>query len=208
MPAQAADFSLNKNDHVWLMKGHSKREGRSAFDHPLIMGLLRRYVAGNDFTLEKNEFGKPQIKSPGSKKVYLSLSHTKDLLSIAFSSSSELGIDLEEVKPRKMISRIAKRYFDPTEAQNDLWDFYRSWTAREAFVKALGASLFNKISAIKLDSIDGEFVVGSNDNFYHKIEFKHMFNRYVFALCRHKNTAKNVNYFYFPNVYSAVSYPG
>jgi 4'-phosphopantetheinyl transferase len=94
-----------------------------------------------------NEYGKPYIAG-GCR---FNISHSGAVVAAAF-SRHEIGLDIELVKKRKNIELIAKRFFcqneyefiinnaDPTES------FYYVWTRKEAFLKALGTGLYEKIN--------------------------------------------------------------
>ena len=85
--------------------------------------------------------GKPRLDDTSSG-VRFNLSHSADLALIAIARDVEVGVDLEEMKPRADLDRVARRVF--TEAEREAvalggeQAFYRHWVAKEAFVKATG----------------------------------------------------------------------
>jgi 4'-phosphopantetheinyl transferase len=60
-----------------------------------------------------------------------------------------VGVDIERVRPLRDLGRIAERYFAPREIASlrevpddvRLGAFYSCWTAKEAYVKAIGAGI-------------------------------------------------------------------
>ena len=105
------------------------------------------------------EYGKPYL--PELPDFHFSLSHSEKLALCAV-SGEEIGCDIE--LPRGFDPAIAKRFFHPAEKdwlfshpQNEQCDaFFRLWTCKESFIKALGLGL-----SLPLDSfsvIPGETV--------------------------------------------------
>lgn len=90
--------------------------------------------------------GKPFITG---HSIHFNLSHSGNLLVVAVSKYSPVGIDLEQIKPRSSfyLMRIIKRYFSLEEQRclenkDNLLDlFYRSWVCEEAYTKFLDIPL-------------------------------------------------------------------
>jgi 4'-phosphopantetheinyl transferase len=97
-----------------------------------------------------NQYGKPALERtmPHSPLIF-NLSHSDDLAVVAVSGVAELGVDIEHLRPMPDLQAIATRFFSPREQttllklpQPDrLRAFYRCWTGKEAFIKALGMGL-------------------------------------------------------------------
>lgn len=102
------------------------------------------------------EGGKPELVPEASDPpLRFNLSHSKSVALLAVTLSSEVGVDVEDVRP---IERdVAKRFFSPTEiasmapldGEERLDAFYRCWTRKEAILKVEGQGL-----RIPLDSFD------------------------------------------------------
>lgn len=105
-----------------------------------LRALLGRYLGAEPAELRfaANAHGKPRL-DPDSP-LRFNLSHSAGLALIAVARDAEVGVDVEEVKPRHDLRRLARRVF--TEAEREAIDgqlaFYRHWVAKEAFVKATG----------------------------------------------------------------------
>ncbi len=86
-------------------------------------------------------FGKPYTDG-----LEFNLSHTAGFVACAVSDESEVGVDVERVDRKVEAVSIARRFFADEEVrQIDLPDearardaFFRIWTLKEAYVKALG----------------------------------------------------------------------
>lgn len=112
-------------------------------------------VPPDELTFVYNDFGKPRLAPRDTPTPHFNLSHSGALAMLAISDRFPLGIDVEETKPLK--EDIAGYFFSARERASlkrlprtgYLNGFYRCWTRKEAFVKALGDGL-----AIALDSFD------------------------------------------------------
>jgi 4'-phosphopantetheinyl transferase len=137
------------------------RAGRFRFDadrHEYIISrgtlrtLLGRYlqVAPQDLRIAYSEFGRPYlIGMAPAAMLDFNVSHSGDLALLAFASGRKIGIDVERVRCNFGTSEIAARFFSEEEraALRELAHhqrhqaFFRCWTRKEAFIKALGEGL-------------------------------------------------------------------
>ncbi len=110
-------------------------------------------IGADDVKLAVGEHGKPQAVG---LDVAFSLSHSGDLVVCAV-SDRPVGVDVERVRPIGM--RVARRLFVREEQEmllggksadellrhcddpDTLWQFYRYWTAKEAYFKRLGVGM-------------------------------------------------------------------
>lgn len=92
-------------------------------------------------------WGKPQLLAhPG---LGFNLSHSDDLALVAVGEGTEIGVDVEATGRSRPFRRLARRYFAPGEQAwiERLGDadvaagFYRTWTLKEAYLKAIGTGL-------------------------------------------------------------------
>lgn len=98
--------------------------------------------------------GKPHLE--GRDDLQFNLSHSGHLAMVAV-GTRPVGIDLEKVRSLESCRDIARRHFSESEfadleglAEDErLMGFYRCWTRKEAYIKALGEGL-----SLPLDSFD------------------------------------------------------
>ncbi len=91
--------------------------------------------------------GKPMLRDP-TAGLQFNLSHAGDYALIAVARSREVGIDIEQVRDVDMAT-LAQAMFSPRELSAlaataqpyRLQAFYRGWTRKESFLKALGRGL-------------------------------------------------------------------
>jgi len=153
-----------------LSKDEISRAGRFYFErdrnHFIAgRGLLRSFL-GSYLNLEPDriEFvygrhGKPALKSVGQNKTLeFNLSHSKDLALYAFSWNRKVGIDIEYMIPMADMDDFAEKYFASSESEyiNSLSGkqkneaFFKTWTCKEAFLKANGSGLTVPINQVEI----------------------------------------------------------
>ena len=110
----------------------------------LLLARMAARVLGDDAAPEiaRTEFGKPYIV--GHPEVQLSLAHSGSIIACA-SASEPVGVDVEQVCPADLadfdswLTEGEKQTI--ATAPDPLREFYRIWTAREAFAKRDGRGL-------------------------------------------------------------------
>lgn len=125
----------------------------------ILRTLLGNYLEHNPseikFSYAKN--GKPFLENTS---LQFNLSHSQDLALCAFTYQRELGIDVEYLRLMNDAEQIAKRFFSPSESslfcslspEEQQLAFFRCWTRKEAYIKAIGDGL-----SYPLDKFDVTF---------------------------------------------------
>lgn len=99
-------------------------------------------------TIVKTEYGKPYLID--YPNCHFNISHSGDFLLIAISQLGAVGIDIEQIKSysRDFSALVAKcfatseqHYWHNLADNEKVAEFYRFWTRKEAFVKAVGRGL-------------------------------------------------------------------
>ena len=100
--------------------------------------------------------GKPELNSHGSLR--FNLSHSGGMALYAFALNSEWGVDIEHQREMSDLEGVAKRFFAPREF-DDLMAlrpdersaaFFRCWTRKESFVKAIGDGLYLPLDSFRV----------------------------------------------------------
>ncbi len=126
-----------------------------------------------DINFQFGEFGKPYLS--GVSDYFFSVSHTNNAIVFA-SSKAEIGVDIEENLPRN--KKTPTKFLTENEAshiENSLdknSDFYKIWTAKEAFVKKTGEGFhrsFKSFDVLKAPISDSIFTTE--------------FERYIISVC-------------------------
>jgi 4'-phosphopantetheinyl transferase len=94
--------------------------------------------------------GKPFLANGDSHpEICFNLSHAGQVALYAFSWGQQVGIDVESIRPMEEMDQVAKSNFSPGEYLNlqrvsevrRVEAFYKCWTRKEAFIKAIGEGL-------------------------------------------------------------------
>ena len=111
--------------------------------------LSSKYLNKNteDIVFDYEEFGKPKYRH--QTRLNFNVSHSGNRAVIAFNYDKALGVDIEKIKHNFDTFEIASNYFskDEIKALQNLPEpehnngFYRCWTRKEAFIKAIGSGL-------------------------------------------------------------------
>jgi 4'-phosphopantetheinyl transferase len=141
--------------------------------HVVGRGVLRSILArcmkteAERLRFEYNAFGKPRLAprlSDGLVEPFqFNVSHSGDLVLIALTMERAVGIDVEKMRTKLDVERIAASYFSPLERltlhslPEDLRRdaFFDCWTRKEAYIKAVGDGL-----SLPLDEFDVCFLPG------------------------------------------------
>lgn len=151
-------FHFDKDRHSYLVS------------HALLRQSLSRYsdVHASQWQFLNNEHGKPQL-SPSSMLpgVYFNLTHTSGMSACVVTLKKLCGIDAEHIHRKNDLKSVAQRMFADEEVAQLKDDtinqqFYRLWTLREAYVKALGTGLAGSSKKFYFDIDRGDFCVRLN----------------------------------------------
>jgi 4'-phosphopantetheinyl transferase len=153
----SARLDLEESSHFihFLSEGEKVRAFRlkdrnSANRQIISRGILRLLLAGyldvnpQDLVFENSEFGKPFLSYPADSRIGFNLTHSGNLLLLAFGIEKQVGIDVEKIDHKIDFSAIAKVAFSADErlalshSTDPINDFYKFWTAKEAVLKASG----------------------------------------------------------------------
>jgi phosphopantetheinyl transferase len=168
-------------NHIWIINNFLKTTSSALLD-PQVQSILSLYLPKNA-TIARTELGRPYAKSNGIVPDF-NIAHSHDVLLLGMSTDSVIGVDIELIKKRPQQPKIAKRFFSKEEQHED--KFYLAWTAREAFVKALGLSVFSAFKRITIQYQDDGALIGLDNNFTHHVQFFSYKSSYVGAVCRER----------------------
>lgn len=142
----------------------------------ILRQLLGNYLDINPKNIEFNygDCGKPEIA--GLNKVnplQFNISHSQECALFGFSLDSLIGVDLEYLREMPDAVKIAQRFFSARES--DLIDnldqeqqsqtFFQLWTAKEAYLKAIGKGLSGSLASVEIsfDSVSNQTLLSAID---------------------------------------------
>ncbi|HEV7523823.1 MAG TPA: 4'-phosphopantetheinyl transferase superfamily protein [Acidimicrobiia bacterium] len=97
--------------------------------------------------------GRPTVAGAGGLSYSLSHSGSFAILALA-DGDARVGVDVEQVQPRRRLGALAARVLNDEEhadwlaiddADDQLRSFLRAWTAKEAYLKALGIGIATRL---------------------------------------------------------------
>lgn len=127
---------------------------RSLLAHVLLAHALR--AGGYDIPLPVDPVtdanGKPHLYL-NDKEIHFSLSHSGDYAVCAL-SDSPIGVDIEKIEAYK--PEISDRFFHPNERKyvKDAESFYRIWTLKEGYLKAVGIGMKLPLESFFVSDLD------------------------------------------------------
>jgi len=106
-------------------------------------------VAPEVLTFAIGEHGKPELTYAEHPDVRFNLSHTRGLVACGVTRSDDIGIDVEQIDRRLEIDHLAGSVLSedeqaalvPLAGSARRERFFRHWTLKEAYVKAIGRGI-------------------------------------------------------------------
>ena len=145
-----------------------RREDRARFT--AARAWLRRVLAAHlgetpeSLAFAYGEQGKPTLSAP--RRIDFNLAHSGPHALLAISPGFPIGIDVEE--EREIEEKVAERFFSSAEIRaleahrGTAWRsaFFRCWTRKEAYLKALGSGLATPLDGftVSLDAGDARLL--------------------------------------------------
>jgi 4'-phosphopantetheinyl transferase len=139
---------------------------RTAFtlSRGILRVLLGRYLATepNCIRFAYGPRGKPRLSLPETPLEF-NLAHSGKFVTFAFAVGCQLGVDIEEVRPIPDQEDLVRRMFSREECEEwlslDLSQrnvaFFRCWTRKEAYIKALGDGLSAPLDSFRVSFMPG-----------------------------------------------------
>ncbi|WP_375333157.1 MULTISPECIES: 4'-phosphopantetheinyl transferase family protein [unclassified Candidatus Tisiphia] len=175
--------------------------------------LLRFIIAGytgisvNDIQFKYNEYGKPKLKN-NIIGLSFNVSHSHDFIVLAFTRYNEVGIDIELTKEDNVNWLITSDIFTNNEINlfHDLASFntreifYKLWSGKEAYLKALGVGLSIPLNSVEITFVGDKKIKLVNNQCtsyepYYLIDLQHIPKQYIgtLALLEQSNHIKYFN---------------
>jgi 4'-phosphopantetheinyl transferase len=154
-----APVGINRAYRALLSPSEIAKADKFVFEHlrrsyEVSQGVLRLLLAcylkcpSRDIDFQFGLEAKPALC--GDSQIRFNLSHAGGLALYAFAYDCEVGIDVEKVRGMRDFAQVASDHFCPEEtaellsiddAESRIAAFYRCWTRKEAYVKAVGDGL-------------------------------------------------------------------
>lgn len=154
-PALLAALSQEERNAWGALQGrpYAQEQRRHLAGRMLVRLALSRHFAvpPAQWSFAPDGHGKPWVVHPWWARPHLAfnLSHSSGVAVVAVTAGARVGVDVEDIAARPAPLHVAARFFSPAEVRQlhacpssqQPTQFYRCWTAKEAYVKALGRGL-------------------------------------------------------------------
>lgn len=153
----------------------AKHRRRTIVSHAALRILLGRYLARppRGIAFSYNSHGKPRLAGEG-QRIRFNLSHTEEIMLVAFVLDSEVGIDIEAVTRTVDYMGVGQRWFSALESrtlqslpeQERVDAFFRAWCRKEAYIKARGEGMAHPLQrfSVALDKHESRLVEHLDDS--------------------------------------------
>ena len=125
--------------------------------------VLARYVdlKPQEFCFSYGAYGKPALVG---EELRFNMSHSNGVALFAVALDRELGVDVEHIREDFATEDIARRFFSRGEVaafnalanEEQVSAFFRCWTRKEAYIKAIGRGLSEPLDAFDVTLSPGE----------------------------------------------------
>ena len=167
------DLPTAEVDHLTTFLSTDELHRASKFRFPehkrrfiVARGILRELLSHYlDISPESVQFnysdrGKPQLLKPSTEcPLQFNISHSQEYALFGFTTSNLIGVDIEYLREMPDSVKIAQRFFSPREfdliknlaIKEQSQGFFKLWTAKEAYLKAIGTGLSGSLAGVEID---------------------------------------------------------
>ena len=115
--------------------------------------LKKHDLSERDMKYTFNAYGKPYFAN--AEDLHFSISHSGEYAMVVL-SDKEIGCDIQQIKNINL--SIADRFFTAEEKKyvKCTEDFFRIWTLKESFIKAIGKGLALPLNSFSIKGLDSD----------------------------------------------------
>ena len=138
-----------------FLNENSKHAEQHEIAYRLLSEGVKRLYGITSRSFEKGEHGKPFFKE--YPEIKFNFSHCSGL-AVCGISGGEIGVDAELIRPYN--GKVMRRIFSEREqnyilfSENSERDFFRFWTLKECFGKAIGTGIFSDLKNYSFEISD------------------------------------------------------
>lgn len=183
-------------DKSRILKFHSRDDRCRALAGEL---LIRKVCPSGLRELRRKDDGGSAIK-PCHPDVLFNVSHDEDFVILAQSPNHAVGVDIMKIKksnPKVSVAEMLENLRDifsmrewsymQSHPEDSLRRFYRVWTAKEAYVKALGTGLYTEPRSVCVEGLEREeshvFVHHEGSESFRTAIFDSLIQNYIVSIC-------------------------
>lgn len=169
---------LSADENARASRFHFSRDRqRFVTGRALLRKILAVYLSTmpQDINFSYSKREKPALDTPYSdSKIQFNLSHSGGIALFAFSLHREVGVDIEQIRVDSDLDAVSRRFFSAYEqqqlasfsAEERTLAFFRGWTRKEAYIKAVGDGLALPLSQfdVSLHAGNGSALIRTRPN--------------------------------------------
>ena len=190
-------LSAQERRHANRYKSEKERTRYIAVRTLLRLALshrMRNAVAGGDWRFSMNAYGKPEL-CPEQANCSFSISHADGFSVVAIAPNTTVGVDAEKIDrerikhlPLECLSSNEQDRLNARPQDDRHYDFFRLWTLKEAYTKALGEGLSRDFGELEfnLDTVPDAPAPGpdaADDENYELLTLKYFEFNHLLAIC-------------------------
>lgn len=128
-----------------------------------LRSVIARYLATQPESLRfvYGSYGKPALE--GEPTLRFNLSHSNEVALLAVTLEADVGVDVEHIRADFASEDIARRFFSRAEVEifnalakeEQVTAFFKCWTRKEAYIKAIGKGLSQPLDAFDVTLAPG-----------------------------------------------------
>lgn len=158
---------------------------------------IKKNISPQQILIEEDAYGRPFIVKPRLEKIDFNLSHSGNFIILGVSSKA-IGVDIEK-KNSSDIERLSETCFTKKEIKyifcennnpNRVNRFYKLWTLKEAYLKAIGVGLSYPLKNFYFTINRSNILLKSKiDNLFNKKWHFYSFGvgkKYIISVCLEK----------------------
>lgn len=138
-----------------------KHQKRFIAARGILRKLLGNYlqISADNLEFAYSDRGKPRLAaSMSDSSLQFNISHSHEYALYGFTHHHPIGVDLEYLREMKDAAKMAERFFSPTEfkllasltSEQQQRVFFKLWTAKEAYLKAIGTGLADSLASVDI----------------------------------------------------------
>lgn len=133
--------------------------------------LLKEILFRHGIFFDYNKVLYSKYNRPYINECYdFNISHSGKYITCAISFSSKIGIDIEEIKNIDLddykIVLSEKEICKINLSKNILYDFYKIWVSKEAYLKCIGCGIIDDLKSIESDKLMDSITIPTFDPNY------------------------------------------
>ena len=161
--------STLESDEIFRADRFHFEKDRRAFtvSRGFLRHVIGRYLETNPKAVRFSygPYGKPALNGEHKNSALrFNMSHSRAVGLVAVTEAKEVGVDVEYIRADFATEDIARRFFSPREVEafnalptdQQVAAFFRCWTRKEAYIKAIGRGLSQPLDGFDVTLVPDE----------------------------------------------------